>query len=233
MGELLETDLQLRGFETRWYRTAEDAFEAWQHTDFGVVLADLKLPGLNGIDLCERMVANRPDAPVVVITAFGSMETAIAAIRAGAYDFVTKPIDMEALALVIERAMQYHDLQEQVKTLSESLARTSPFAEFLGDSPPMQHLYQQLARIAASDATVLITGESGTGKELAAQALHQRSPRATGPFIPINCPALPPTLLESELFGHTRGAFTDARTERRRHIDHPYLPSQIHLEIRE
>jgi DNA-binding NtrC family response regulator len=178
------------------------------------VLTDLKLPGLQGLDLCERIVANRPDIPVVVLTAFGSMETAMAAIRAGAYDFVNKPVDMDALALVLERAMRHRALQDKVKTLSEALAQSQRFDEFIGESPPMQHLYQQLARVATSEAAVLITGESGTGKELVAQALHKYSRRTHGPFVPINCPALPPMLLESELFGHVRGAFTDARTER-------------------
>ena len=178
------------------------------------MLTDLKLPGLHGLDLCERIVANRPDIPVVVLTAFGSMETAMAAIRAGAYDFVNKPVDMDALALVLARAVRHRALQDKVKTLSEVLAQSQRFDEIIGDSPPMPHLYQQLARVAASEAAVLITGESGTGKELVAQALHKHSRRTHGPFVPINCPALPPTLLESELFGHVRGAFTDARTER-------------------
>jgi two-component system response regulator HydG len=186
----------------------------WQQDDVDVVLTDLKLPGLNGLDLCARMVANRPDIPVVVLTAFGSMETAMAAMRAGAYDFVNKPVDLDALALALERALQHSALQARVTTLSAALAQSQRFEELIGESPPMQQLYQQLARIAASEAAVLITGESGTGKELVAQALHTHSRRATGPFVPVNCPALPPTLLESELFGHVRGAFTDARTER-------------------
>jgi DNA-binding NtrC family response regulator len=215
MAEMLEADLRLRGFVTVWCPTAEAALAQWQHDDFDVVLTDLKLPGLHGLDLCERIVVNRPDIPVVVITAFGSMETAMAAIRAGAYDFVNKPVDMDALALVLERAIRHRALQAKVKTLSEALAQSQGFEELVGDSPPMQHLYQQLARVAASDAAVLITGESGTGKELVAQALHTHSRRAKGPFVPVNCPALPPTLLESELFGHVRGAFTDARTERK------------------
>lgn len=214
MGEMLETDLRLRGLETVWYPTAEQVLAQWQHDDVDVVLTDLKLPGLNGLDLCSRMVTNRPDIPVVVLTAFGSMETAMAAMRAGAYDFVNKPVDMDALALVLERAVQHHTLQAKVQTLSAALAESQRFEELLGDSPPMQHLYQQLARIAASDAAVLITGESGTGKELVAQALHAHSRRAAGPFVPVNCATLPPMLLESELFGHVRGAFTDARTER-------------------
>jgi two-component system response regulator HydG len=215
MGEMLETDLQLCGYETVWQPTAEEAFERWHHEDFDVVLTDLKLPGLSGLDLCERLVANRPDVPVVVMTAFGSMETAVAAVRVGAYDFVTKPIDLEMLRLVLERAIRHRALQAQVKTLSEAVARSRRFDTLMGESPPMQHLYQQLAQIASSDAAVLITGESGTGKELVAQALHHHSPRAQGPFVAINCPALPPTLLESELFGHARGAFTDAHTERK------------------
>lgn len=215
MGDLLETDLRLRGYQTVWQRTAEEAFERWKDDAFDVVLTDLKLPGLSGVELCGRMVANRPDVPVVVMTAFGSMETAVAAIRAGAYDFVTKPIDTDMLSLVLDRAMRHRALQEKVKTLSDTIERSRHFDELLGDSPAMQHVYQQLQKIAASDASVLVMGESGTGKELVARALHTHSPRARGPFVTINCPALPPTLLESELFGHARGAFTDARSERK------------------
>lgn len=214
MGEMLETDLRLRGLDTVWYATAEEVLTQWQQDDVDVVLTDLKLPGLNGLDLCARMVANRPDIPVVVLTAFGSMEAAMAAMRAGAYDFVNKPVDLDALALVLERAVQHRTLQAKVHTLSAALAQSQRFEALIGDSPPMQQLYQQLARIAASEAAVLITGESGTGKELVAQALHAYSRRAAGPFVPVNCPTLPLTLLESELFGHVRGAFTDARTER-------------------
>ena len=214
MGEMLEVDLRLRGFETVWCPTAEEALAQWQPDDWDVVLADVKLPGMHGLDLCARIVTNRPDIPVVVITAFGSMETAMAAMRVGAYDFVNKPVDTDALALVLERAVRHRALQDKVKVLSEALAQSQRFEALIGESPPMQQLYQYLALVAASDATVLITGESGTGKELVAQALHTHSRRATGPFVPVNCPTLPPALLESELFGHVRGAFTDARTER-------------------
>jgi DNA-binding NtrC family response regulator len=160
-------------------------------------------------------VANRPDVPVIVMTAFGSMETAIAAIRAGAYDFITKPIEMDVLALTLERAFKHRLLQEQVKVLSEAVERTERFDELLGASPAMQKLYDQLSRIADSETSVLLMGESGTGKELAARSLHKRSRRRDQPFVAVNCAALPETLLESELFGHAKGAFTDARSDRK------------------
>jgi DNA-binding NtrC family response regulator len=149
------------------------------------------------------------------MTAFGSMETAVAAIRAGAYDFVIKPVEMDALSLALQRAVRHRQLQEKVKVLSEALERTTRFDELLGASPAMQKLYDQLARIADSEASVLISGESGTGKELVAKSLHKQSRRAEQPFVPINCAALPDTLLESELFGHAKGAFTDARADRK------------------
>jgi two-component system response regulator HydG len=180
-----------------------------------VVLTDLKMPGMDGIRFCSRIVANRPDVPVVVMTAFGSLETAIAAIRAGAYDFVTKPIEMELLALILRRAVEHRHLQEKIKFLSDAVERTARFEELLGESPGMQKLYDQLSRIADSEASVLIIGESGTGKELVARALHSRSRRRAKPLVAVNCAALPDALLESELFGHVKGAFTDARSDRK------------------
>ena len=135
--------------------------------------------------------------------------------RAGAYDFVTKPIEMELLAVILRRAVERRQLQEQIRSLSEAVERTARFEELLGESPAMQKLYDQLAQIADSEASVLITGESGTGKELVARALHQRSRRRDKPFVAVNCAALPDTLLESELFGHVKGAFTDARSDRK------------------
>src|SRR5262249_14344628 len=127
MGEMLEIDLRLRGFETVWRPTAEAALAQWQPDDWDVVLVDLKLPGMNGLDLCVQIVTNRPDIPVVVITAFWNMETAMAAMRAGAYDFVNKPVDTDALALVLERAVRHRVLQDKVKVLSEALAQSQRF----------------------------------------------------------------------------------------------------------
>jgi two-component system response regulator HydG len=215
MCELIEADLSRRNFQISWYTSADEAFRILQDREFDVVLTDLQMPGMDGIDLCNRIVSNRPDIPVIVITAFGSLETAIQAMRAGAYDFVTKPFEMDILALTLERAVRHHSLQEQVKTLSEVVEHTKKYDELLGASMPMQNIYNQLSRIANSESTVLITGESGTGKELVARILHKQSNRNAGPFVAINCATLTDTLLESELFGHTRGAFTDARSARK------------------
>ncbi len=215
MCELIEADMRMRGFTVAWHTSGEDALETLASSDWDVVLTDLRMPGLDGIELCTRIVANRPDIPVVVMTAFGSMETAIAAIRAGAYDFVTKPIEMDRLALTFERAVQHRALQEKVKVLSEAVEKHSRFDELLGTSPVMQKLYDQLARVADSETSVLVIGESGTGKELAARAIHRRSRRKDNPFVAVNCAALPEPLLESELFGHAKGAFTDARSQRK------------------
>jgi DNA-binding NtrC family response regulator len=215
MCEWIAADLRLRGWDSAWHTSAAEALAALKSESFDVVLTDLRMPGLDGLGLCERSVASRPEVPVVVLTAFGSLETAVAAIRAGAYDFVTKPIEMEVLALSLERALQHRRLCAQVQTLSEAIAQSRRFEDLLGESPPMRELYDQVARIADSEASVLITGESGTGKELVARALHQHSRRQAGPLVAINCAGLPETLLESELFGHAQGAFTDARTARR------------------
>ncbi|MHB8971622.1 MAG: sigma-54-dependent transcriptional regulator [Pirellulaceae bacterium] len=215
MCEMLEADLRLREFECVWTTSPQTALQTLRAESFHVVLTDLQMPGMSGTELCERIVANRPDVPVVVMTAFGTLETAVAAIRAGAYDFVTKPIELDLLALVLQRAVRHHLLQEKVKVLSEEVAGFKKFDEMLGTSPPMQELFDQLSRIADSEASVLITGESGTGKELVARAIHRKSRRRDKPFVAVNCAALPDTLLESELFGHAKGAFTDARAARK------------------
>jgi DNA-binding NtrC family response regulator len=215
MCEMLETDLKLRDFEVQWFTSAEDGFRVVLEQPIDTVLTDLKMPGIDGLEFCRRIVENRPDIPVVVMTAFGSLETAVAAIRAGAYDFVTKPVEMDLLALTLGRAIGHRELQEKVKVLSQAADRATRFEDLIGASAAMQKLYDQLARIADTETSILITGESGTGKELVARSLHSRSRRREMPFVPVNCAALPDALLESELFGHAKGAFTDARSDRK------------------
>jgi two-component system response regulator HydG len=203
-----------RNYEVATYTRAEEAFEALRAGEFDVVVTDLNMRGMNGVALCERVVADRPDVPVLLITAFGSLETSIAAIRAGAYDFIPKPFEIDALIVALDRAIQHRTLREEVKRLRQVVASARSGEGMLGESAAMRRIYDLLERIEDSEASVLVSGESGTGKELVARALHERSRRRSGPFIAIDCGSLPETLLESELFGHTRGAFTDAKTSR-------------------
>jgi len=215
MCEMLEADLRRRHFIPTWRTDAGDALAIFKEQEFDVVLTDLKMPGMDGIELCRRILANRPDVPVIVITAFGSLETAVAAIRAGAYDFVTKPVDTDLLAIALQRAVDHRSLLEKIKLLSEAVEQRGKFGDLIGESPPMREFFSEFSRVADTEASVLITGESGTGKELVARALHQNSRRQNGPFVAINCSAFPETLLESELFGYKKGAFTDAKSDRK------------------
>jgi two-component system, NtrC family, response regulator AtoC len=214
MCELLQAGLKRRGFDPVYRTVPEDALRLLDTDDFAVAITDLHMEGMGGLELCRRIAENRPDMPVVVITAFGSMETAIAAIRAGAYDFITKPFEMDQLALTIERAAKHRALQDEVKRLRMAVNDSRKFDEMVGKSRTMAEVFDLLGRVAETEATVLITGESGTGKELIARALHNRGRRREGPFVAVNCAAMPETLLESELFGHVKGAFTDAKSAR-------------------
>ncbi len=215
MCDMLVSDLGELGFEVKARTAAPAALEALVASEFDAVVADLNMPGMSGLELCERIVASRPDVPVIVITAFGSIQTAIAAIRSGAYDFVTKPLEVDALGLALERAIQHRRLSDEVRRLRQAVEEGRRFGTLLGTSPAMRRMYELLDRIADSSASVLIAGETGTGKELVARALHERGRRKAGPFVAVDCASLPEALLESELFGHARGAFTDAHAARK------------------
>jgi DNA-binding NtrC family response regulator len=197
--------------------TAADGFKALPKLDEfapDVVVTDLKMPGLDGLGLMHKALAQDADRAVIIMTAYGAIETAVAAMRAGAADYLSKPINFDELMLVVERALERRRLRQEAGLLRQRLTQRHRIPSIIGGSPVMQAVFDTVLQVAPSRASVLITGESGTGKELVAAALHEHSSRASGPFIKLHCAALTETLLESELFGHERGAFTGALTRR-------------------
>jgi DNA-binding NtrC family response regulator len=210
LAELLRDE----GYEVE---TAADAFKALgKYAELApqVVLTDLKMPGMDGIELVRRIRAMPDPAAVVVMTAFGAVQSAVDAMRAGAAEYLTKPLNFDELLIVLDRVLEHHRLAVEARQLRARLDDRFSRHNIIGSAPPMKWVFEVIDQVAPSRATVLITGESGTGKELVAAAIHQRSPRAAGPFIKVHCAALAESLLESELFGHERGAFTGAVARR-------------------
>jgi two-component system response regulator HydG len=212
--ELVRFGLAPQGITVQVAMTGDEAFGLVEQTEFHAVVTDLAMPGMHGFELIDRITSNWPELPVIVLTGAGDFATAVGAMRAGAYDFVTKPVDLAALSLAIRRAAERRALRAEVTRLRRVVAEARRFEHLVGASAAMQQVYDVIEQVGPTDATVLITGQSGTGKEMVARSLHGQSKRKDGPFIAVDCGAIPETLIESELFGHSRGAFTDAKTSR-------------------
>jgi DNA-binding NtrC family response regulator len=211
---MLRHALEAQGHTVIEARDEPEAVQALRSSRPGVVLSDLRLPEGDGFGVLRAAKEHDPELPVIVMTAFGSIQDAVSAVKEGALDFLAKPVDPDHLLLMIERAMAQRRLATENLLLKEELAVRRGAPLIVGEDPKLKHVILSLHRAASTDATVLIEGESGTGKELFARALHALSPRADGPFVAINCAAIPETLLETELFGHERGAFTGASTRK-------------------
>jgi DNA-binding NtrC family response regulator len=209
---VVQLQLQSAGFDVDQAGSAEDALRSADRAD--LVITDLKLPGMDGLQLISSLRSQNSRTPVIVITAFGSVETAVEAMKSGAADFVTKPFSLDHLLTVVQKALEVRALRDENTKLREELGVRYEFDNIVGRSPAMQEIFATITRVAPTRATVLLAGESGVGKDLIARAIHFHSPRRDKPFVKINCTALPENLMESELFGYEKGAFTGAVTSK-------------------
>jgi DNA-binding NtrC family response regulator len=215
MRELAHDMLKDRGHQVTTSGSGQEALKRLAEEDYAVVLTDLRMKGMEGLELLGRIKRMYPDINVILMTAFGSVETAVEAMKHGASDYLTKPVKKDELIRVIERVVREASLRREVSRLRKEVHKEYSFHHILGKSKAIQAVFDLIRRVADSPTNVLITGESGTGKELVAKAIHYNSDRKDAPFVPVNCAAIPEQLLESELFGHMRGAFTDAKVDKR------------------
>jgi DNA-binding NtrC family response regulator len=215
MREMVSDLLASDGLDAVLADSGKDALDKASEREFSCVLTDLQMPGMDGLELIGALRERYPETPVVMMTSFGSIETAVEAMRLGAHDFVTKPFERQTLLLTLERALESRELQDENRRLRAAVERTASFGDLVGKSVAMNEIYALIRKIAANRSNVLITGESGTGKEVVARTIHFTGDRADQAFVPINCTAMPEGLLESELFGHIRGAFTGAHSNKK------------------
>ena len=211
----LKTALSLDGYDVEVAADGEEALKKLDMEDIDLLITDLKMPKLTGEELMKETLRKYPHIPVIVLTGHGTIENAVEAMRQGAYDFITKPLNIDKLSLIVKRALENSSLKRQNRELLKQLKRKYSFENIIGKSPAMKKVFETIELVAPSKANVLIYGESGTGKEMIADAIHHNSPRRDKPYIKVHCAAIPETLLESELFGHEKGAFTGAVARKR------------------
>lgn len=207
---VLEFQLTEAGYKISTASDGAEAFQLFTENDFDCVITDLRMPKLSGLEFLEKIKSENSEIPVIVITAFGEVETAVAAMKAGAFDYINKPFNRDEILLTLDRALNFSQTKTENRILRELVNKEFRLENVIGDSPQMRMVLNLVGRVSRSDATVLITGESGTGKELVAKGIHFSGKRKDKPFIPINCAAIPETLVEAELFGYKRGSFTGA-----------------------
>ena len=208
--QMLEAVLTTEGYEVYQADDGQEAITAVEERFYDLIVMDVRMSQVGGIEALRRIKELSPGIPVIIMTAYASVNTAVDALKSGAYDYLTKPLDIDELKILVGKALRYRQLEQENLYMKERLGDRFDFSNIIGRSSPMRELFETVALVAPSEATVLILGESGTGKELIANAIHENSPRRERPFIKVNCAALPETLLESELFGHEKGAFTGA-----------------------
>ena len=219
MRESLAGWLERDGHAVQTASSGEEALEKIKETHFDILLVDIKMEGIGGLDVLRKVKESDPDAEVVMITAYGSIPSAIEAMKDGAFDYMLKPFDPNELGVLIEKIIQHQEQARENIYLKEQYKERTRFESMIGQSKPMQEIFDLICDVAPMDSTVLITGETGTGKGLAAKAIHTNSPRRNGPFVTVNCGAIPEHLMESELFGHQKGAFTDAKKTKKGRLE--------------
>ena len=213
--QMLNAVLTDDGYAVKGADDGHSAVAAVEEQFYDLILMDIRMARMGGIEALKHIKKVSPGIPVIIMTAYASVDTAREALKSGAFDYLTKPLDIDELKMLLKRALRHHQLEQENRYLKERLDDRFDFSNIIGNSLPMRRLFETMAQVAPTEATVLITGESGTGKELIANAVHQNSPRRERPMIKVNCAALPETLLESELFGHEKGAFTGATSRTR------------------